>query len=156
MAQLEGLKLYKIRDLCVLLDVSTDRLPIKCNFCKKFLQLVDKLNFDFTDLVVLWREGIPYGACCFCIRKLATYEYLRYFESTFNPRNVELLLGIPFRAVNVRCQYCLKSLSQEEKSRIQLQQRAVYRVRGAWRSGCDYCNVRDSSDASGHCASGSS
>lgn len=142
MDQQEGRRQYNIRDLCLALQVSCDQLPLRCNFCGKVLSVLDKVQFDYTDLVLLWKRGLPVGACHFCIKKLATYEFVRFFESSYSAFAISLLLGIPFTHTAIRCQFCLRSLSCCEKAEIQERDWPVYRVRGRWRSACYWCRVR--------------
>lgn len=140
MAQREGRR-YNIWDLCNLLHTTCDQLPINCNFCWKPLTVLEKVLFDYTNLVLLWKGGRPLGACQFCIKKLATYEFVRFFDRSISCDDVELLFGSVVEAP-IRCHFCLRSLSYSEKVQIATERRAVFKVRGGLRALCYWCRVR--------------
>lgn len=116
-----------------LLDVS---LP--CKFCEGFLSFLDCVAFDCKGLNVIWRRGIPYGACQVCCSRLARSEFVAYYEGSVSVTEVIFLEQKPLSDIHVRCYSCLQTLSLPEKI-VSGSLSLIHRVRGNWRSICMYC-----------------
>nr|WMI31306.1 E6 protein [Firstpapillomavirinae sp.] len=138
----DGNRPLSIRDLSISCGVACSELCIRCNFCGKVLDFIEKVYFDYACLQLLWKHGYPRACCKVCARIISTWEFTRFYEDTLNPREVEDLLGIPFLQLNIRCYLCLRLLSTFEKAQVEEESGRVHRVRGAWRTKCYWCRGR--------------
>lgn len=131
-----------IRALSESAGVCCSELCVRCNFCGKVLDLLEKIYFDYACLQLVWKQGIPRACCRICARVISTWEFTRFYESSHTSLEIEDLLGISFQDLNVRCYLCLKRLSPFEKTQVERDGLRVHRVRGAWRTKCYWCRGR--------------
>nr|DAZ92262.1 TPA_asm: E6 [Manis javanica papillomavirus 1] len=115
-------------------------VDIPCNFCGLLLPLSDKVKFDVTHLNLLWKPDGPKGICQSCVKAIGYQEFCTYYEGTFTGAEIQFRYGCTFVDLNIRCQFCMRLLSDAEKSAILTTGSPVHRVRGLWKSRCIQCS----------------
>lgn len=128
-----------IRELAELLDIPLEDCLLPCNFCGKFLDLLEVLDFEKKRLTLLWKDYSVAACCRCCCVATATFEFNEYYQQTVLGRDIELATGRSIFEIDVRCQSCLALLDIIEKLDGCGRGRPFHRVRGGWKGLCRLC-----------------
>lgn len=136
---MEGTK--SITELAALFKCSTAELQVSCNFCKRNLKAVEKVQFEKYNLSLRWTKGKPFGCCRQCLRLSGQIEFRHYFQRNLLADDIRASTGASVRFQQIRCRGCLKPLTTQEKRRLEKNREFFYLVRGRLRSLCTFCKL---------------
>lgn len=128
-----------IRALATSRDSTVDAVIVKCRFCRKNLSLYDKLNFEYCQLQVIYRNNRPYAACLSCVTLVSRIEYTVGLERVFPANATEGLYGQNLFDLDVRCIRCLRPLENHERALCYYYNYPIYVVRQRFRASCTLC-----------------
>lgn len=132
----------RLDDFCERSGQSFFTLQLQCAFCKFGLTLQELAEFHEKCLCLLYRNGIPYGACRGCLRLSAKLEYEMYCRCTVAAVQLSDILGQPLQTIAVRCVECYKLLDLAEKVDLCAGSEKCYLVRSLWRGRCRLCRKK--------------
>lgn len=107
-----------ISALCSSLGVSYTNLLVPCNFCRTTLTSVECVLFDYAECKLLWKNGIAYAICSYCLRLLAKFEFLVFHRHTTDAAKAEQMLNKPLTEFKLRCVTCLRRFQREEVQQL--------------------------------------
>ncbi|AUT11906.1 E6 [Leptonychotes weddellii papillomavirus 7] len=128
-----------VHDLLSQFELSLDDLSLCCVYCLCQLTRRELIIFDYRDLCLVWRKGIPYGVCDPCLRGAAKIQLWRWFERSVRVPTFEFETGIAFGDAKIRCAGCCKYLGEEEKLLMAEEGRRVHQIGDMWRGVCIRC-----------------
>ncbi|AYD74605.1 E6 [Macaca mulatta papillomavirus 6] len=128
-----------LQELCTYCNLSFDSLHITCVFCSKALTLAEAYAFQYKDLFVVWRAGLPFAACAFCLEVHGEIRKKRHREYASFWYTVEQECGEKLENIYIRCYRCHKPLCWVEKQRHITHGRRFHRVSGHWKGRCLQC-----------------
>nr|AYD41502.1 MAG: E6 protein [Human papillomavirus] len=129
----------RLDEYCKLNDVSFFNLEIPCVFCNFNLTLQGLADFHQKDLCLIWKHNKCFACCPPCLRLTAKYEFENYFQCAVKCCMLESLVKIPLSELTVRCLFCFKKLSYEEKIYCCLQNLDFCLIRCHWKNLCRFC-----------------
>nr|WJJ59272.1 MAG: E6 protein [Hydrurga leptonyx papillomavirus 1] len=128
-----------VHDLLAAFELSLDDLLLRCVYCLDTLTRRELIFFDYKDLCLVWRKGLPFGVCEPCLRGSAKIHLLRHFERSVYVKTLEEEEGVPLGDLKIRCAGCCKVLGPEEKLLMIEEKRRVHLIGGHWRGVCIRC-----------------
>ncbi|AAU21225.1 E6 [Canis familiaris papillomavirus 2] len=128
-----------IRSLCLSWDLNFESILLPCVFCNCSMLLEDKIAFENKCLCLVWRWGCPFGVCRPCCTERAFADCVKNATCTVEGDGLERIFMKPLASLCVRCTFCLKPLTVEEKHACVLRRSPFMLVRKYWRNTCDSC-----------------
>ncbi|QBR53196.1 E6 protein [Tree shrew papillomavirus 2] len=125
---------------------TVSRLPLKCVFCKKSMNGLDKYNFGGASFNPVLKEGAVYGCCLTCAREAARQDLRKNCTGLGTRTVVEAVTGLSLGEIGVRCVCCMRHLSQLEKVEVSCRGELYYRVRDKWRARCRQCAIASNNE----------
>ena len=126
-------------EYCRFYQIDFFDLRLPCIFCKFYTSLQDLGNFYIKRLSIVWRGNRPFACCMRCIRHSAVYEREQYCQCFVNCAFLDAVVGKPLHEIVIRCISCYALLDYAEKIDAFNAERAVFLVRGHWRTECREC-----------------
>lgn len=123
------------------LNIPVEDLLVPCKFCKRFLTLIELLQFDYKNLQLIWHEDLVYGCCCSCAYASAAFEFKNHFEFQVVGKQIEEITQQSIGFINIRCVFCLKNLDLLEKLDNCARHQQFFKVRGNWKGLCRHCGA---------------
>lgn len=130
---------YKLPDLCRTLDTTLHDVTIDCVYCRRQLQRTEVYEFAFSDLFVVYRDGVPFAACQSCIKFYAKIRELRYYSESVYATTLETITNTKLYNLLIRCMRCLKPLCPAEKLRHLTTKRRLHKIAGNFTGQCRHC-----------------
>lgn len=128
--------------LCESLGISFFDLKLPCAFCDFHLTLQELAEFYEKSLSVLYRNGMPYGACRGCLKLSAKHEYEQFCRCVVLAEILPDLVNQPLSTICMRCLCCYRLLDPAEKIDLYAGNENVYLVRTLWRGRCRECRKK--------------
>lgn len=137
-----------VEEYCNYFGVTFSELNFLCIFCRCPVPPLELLTFQYRQLSLVWREGTCYAACIACIERVAKYERDKFFQCAVNGMYIEFFTKTPLQDLIVRCMFCMRLLTSEEKIDIIGAGATFCLVRGHWKGYCRDCfqNAGSTSD----------
>ncbi|AOP12495.1 E6 [Canis familiaris papillomavirus 19] len=132
-------KPMRIGTLCEETGTTLPNILIPCVFCLQFLSEEEKRAFDRKILCLIWKGNRPYGICETCCRHKALLDCINNRDCCLEADGVLALFNKPLSALIVRCMYCLRPLTLEEKNLCTANGLPFMLVRRHWRNICPTC-----------------
>lgn len=128
--------------LCRNCGISFEDLRLCCVFCTKQLTVAELSAFALRELNLVWKAGVPYGACARCLLLQGIARRLKYWQYSYYVEGVEEETKESINTQQIRCYTCHKPLVKEEKDRHRNERRRLHKISGYWRGCCAYCWTR--------------
>nr|WJJ59298.1 MAG: E6 protein [Leptonychotes weddellii papillomavirus 13] len=120
-------------------ELSLSDLNLCCVWCVRTLSRRELILFDYKDLCLVWRKGIPFGVCDPCLRGAAKVNLWRHFDRSVYISTLEDELNTAIGDLKIRCAGCYKPLAPEEKLLMVEEGRRVHCIGEQWRGVCIGC-----------------
>lgn len=128
-----------IDEYCNYYQISKETLTLPCIFCKNLVDAFQLSVFQQRQLSLIWRGNTCFAACVRCISSVATLERNKFCQCTVKGEYIEHFTRTPLQNLIVRCLYCMRLLSSEEKIEIIACGGQFMLVRGSWKGTCRQC-----------------
>lgn len=133
--------LNSISDLCAYLSVSYSTVFVPCNFCNSILSSLECVFFDQAECKLLWKEGLAFGVCHYCLRLLARFEFIAFNKGAITVRQFEQACGRSLHTYCVRCLTCLRRFQPAEIEAAVSQNVTLHVVGRKLRIKCAICEL---------------
>ncbi|AXL96274.1 E6 [Boa constrictor papillomavirus 1] len=116
-------------------------LSIKCRNCNRELTYLDKKQFDYKTLCLLWEEDVPYGLCEFCCKRNAYCQLLIGCTEVKDGHVLEEEERKYIKDIRIRCYVCFTTLCTSEKLQLLDEGELLLKICGKWRGRCCRCRL---------------
>lgn len=121
--------------------VAITDFPISCYYCSQWLTAHEKILYQHSSLLVVWKDDLPFACCQPCIRTGAKVDFLIGFTRTVGVSNLTEVTSAPWESVLVRCLCCLRMLTTTEKEDLLRSNKSLYLVKDSIRVPCALCRL---------------
>lgn len=132
---------FRLAEFAQSIGVQISDLLITCFHCNKWLTENEKILFEYCNLLLYWKNGLPYACCPACIKTSARVDFLRGFQRTVTWSQFAEVCSYPWESVPVRCLGCFRLLNDAEKREIEANNLVIYCVKEGFRSPCVLCRI---------------
>lgn len=138
MAAPQSFSLKEVAESC---GLTLETFFIPCFYCYKTLTYQEKIIFDYSQLLLVWKDELPYACCPGCIKISARLDFLLGYQRSVPHQHFAELCSYPWETVVVRCLACLRKLNEAEKREIERHNLLVYSVKDGIRAHCVLCRI---------------
>uniref|UniRef100_A0AAU6S4U0 Protein E6 n=1 Tax=Rhinolophus ferrumequinum papillomavirus 2 TaxID=3140014 RepID=A0AAU6S4U0_9PAPI len=130
--------LKQIADSC---GIPLHEYLISCFYCNKWLTTHEKLLYQHAELLVVWKDDLPFACCYHCILVGARVDFLTGFSRSVPVSRFGEVCSHHWDTVTVRCIRCLRKLNPHEKGDIVSNNQTIFVIKGGFRALCCLCKV---------------
>lgn len=140
-AHMASVRSFSIKEVAENVGLTLQNLMITCYYCSKWLTHQEKIIFDHSQLLVVWKQDLPYACCPACIRTSSRLDFLLGFVRAVPHCRFAELCSYPWETAVVRCLVCLRKLNEAEKREIENGNLLIFLVKQSLRAHCCLCRI---------------
>lgn len=132
---------FSLREIAENAGIPLPEYIISCYHCNNWLTPQEKILYDHSCLLVVWKDDFPYACCQSCIKICCRTDFLAGFERSVPHSRLAELYGVDWDNLIVRCLTCLRQLNFAEKAEIQRNDEVLFVVKNSIRGKCCLCKI---------------